>query len=81
MSSHGQSWQQELGWPLREHRRPAGGGRRRGSVPAPRTTAEQPRYGNVSTADFIAAAETASGMDLDNFFNVWLFTPGKPTTW
>ena len=39
------------------------------------------RYGNVNTADFIAAAEQASGMDLDNFFNVWLFQPGKPTTW
>ena len=39
------------------------------------------RYGNVNTADFIAAAEEASGMDLDNFFNVWLFQPGKPTTW
>ena len=39
------------------------------------------RYGNVNTADFIAAAEEASGTDLDNFFNVWLFQPGKPTTW
>jgi aminopeptidase N len=39
------------------------------------------RYGNVNTADFIAAAEEASGMDLDSFFNVWLFQPGKPTSW
>ncbi len=39
------------------------------------------RYGNVSTADFIAAAEAASGMDLDDFFDVWLFQPGKPTSW
>ena len=46
-----------------------------------RKWAEDNRYGNVSTADFIAAAEAASGMDLDGFFNVWLFTPGKPTTW
>ena len=38
-------------------------------------------YGNVDTADFIAAAETASGMDLDAFFNVWLYQPGKPTVW
>ena len=39
------------------------------------------RYGNVDTADFIAAAEQASGMDLDAFFDVWLFQPGKPTSW
>jgi aminopeptidase N len=39
------------------------------------------RYGNVNTADFIAAAERASGMDLDAFFDVWLFQPGKPTSW
>ena len=39
------------------------------------------RYGNVNTADFIAAAEQASGMDLDAFFDVWLFQPGKPTSW
>ena len=46
-----------------------------------RKWADDNRYGNVSTADFIAAAEAASGMDLDDFFDVWLFTPGKPTTW
>ena len=39
------------------------------------------RYGNVNTDDFIAAAEQASGMDLDAFFDVWLFQPGKPTSW
>jgi len=38
-------------------------------------------YGNVDTADFIVAAEAASGMDLDAFFNVWLYQPGKPTVW
>ena len=41
----------------------------------------QNRYSNVFTADFIAAAERQSGMDLDSFFDVWLFQPGKPTTW
>ena len=46
-----------------------------------RSWAADNRYGNVNTADFIAAAEKASGQDLDNFFNVWLFQPGKPTTW
>jgi aminopeptidase N len=39
------------------------------------------KYGNVNTAEFIAAAEQASGMDLDAFFDVWLFQPGKPTSW
>ncbi|HSK16742.1 MAG TPA: M1 family metallopeptidase [Gaiellaceae bacterium] len=39
------------------------------------------KYGNVSTADFIEAAEEASGMELDSFFDVWLFQPGKPTSW
>ncbi|GAA4556058.1 M1 family metallopeptidase [Planotetraspora kaengkrachanensis] len=39
------------------------------------------RYGNTSTAEFIASAEKISGMDLTNFFDVWLFQKGKPTTW
>ncbi|GII53960.1 metallopeptidase [Planotetraspora thailandica] len=39
------------------------------------------RYGNATTADFIAAAEKASGKDLTNFFDVWLFQKGKPATW
>ena len=39
------------------------------------------QYGNVSTADFVEAAEKASGQDLKNFFDVWLFQKGKPTAW
>jgi aminopeptidase N len=39
------------------------------------------KSGNVNTDDFIAAAEQASGMELDAFFDVWLFQPGKPTVW
>jgi aminopeptidase N len=39
------------------------------------------RGGNVTTADFIALAERDSGQQLDQFFNAWLFTPGKPTSW
>jgi aminopeptidase N len=39
------------------------------------------RYANVTTADFIALAERVSGQPLDAFFNVWLFQPGKPTSW
>jgi aminopeptidase N len=42
---------------------------------------EDNEYGNVDTADFMAAAEKASGQDLDAFFDVWLFQPGKPTSW
>jgi aminopeptidase N len=43
--------------------------------------ATQHRYGNVTTAQFIALAEDDSGMDLDQFFDVWLYQPGKPTSW
>jgi aminopeptidase N len=39
------------------------------------------KYGNVSTADFIALAETKSGQDLGNFFQVWLFEEGRPESW
>ncbi|MGW6213620.1 M1 family metallopeptidase [Streptomyces sp. NPDC055109] len=36
------------------------------------------RYGNGSTADFISLAERISGRQLDDLFQTWLFTPGKP---
>ena len=39
------------------------------------------KYGNVTTADFIALAEDISGQNLDQFFQVWLFEEGKPTDW
>jgi aminopeptidase N len=39
------------------------------------------RYGNVTTADFIALAERQSGQQLDSFFDIWLYRPVKPTTW
>jgi aminopeptidase N len=35
----------------------------------------------ASTADFEALAEEVSGQDLDAFFDVWLHTAGRPTTW
>jgi aminopeptidase N len=41
----------------------------------------QHRYGNVTTPQFIALAERDSGMDLDHFFDVWLYQPDKPTSW
>lgn len=37
--------------------------------------------GTASTADFIALSEEVSGQDLETFFDVWLYTPEKPTTW
>ncbi|MFJ4717207.1 M1 family metallopeptidase [Streptomyces sp. NPDC088785] len=37
------------------------------------------RYQNASTADFIALAERVSGRQLDDLFDTWLFTTGKPT--
>jgi aminopeptidase N len=36
------------------------------------------RYENASTADFVAVAEDVSGQQLDEFFEIWLYTPGKP---
>jgi aminopeptidase N len=36
------------------------------------------RYGNADTADFIRLAERVSGRQLDDLFDTWLFTPGKP---
>jgi hypothetical protein len=35
----------------------------------------------VTTTQFISLAEQTSGMDLDHFFDVWLFQPDKPTEW
>jgi len=34
--------------------------------------------GNVTTDQFIALSEEVSGQDLDDLFQTWLFTPGKP---
>jgi peptidase M1-like protein/immune inhibitor InhA-like protein len=34
--------------------------------------------GNVSTPQFVALAEKISGQQLDDLFEVWLFTPSKP---
>ena len=46
-----------------------------------RTWVAQHKYGNVTTPQFIALAEQISGMDLDRFFDVWLYQPEKPTSW
>ena len=46
-----------------------------------RTWAAQHKYGTATTEEFIALCEQISGQDLSNFFQVWLYTPQKPTTW
>jgi aminopeptidase N len=38
------------------------------------------RYGNATTADFMALAEHDSHRDLDGFFHLWLFKPGRVGT-
>jgi aminopeptidase N len=35
----------------------------------------------ADTADFVALAERVSRRDLDPFFQVWLYQPGKPQSW
>lgn len=37
--------------------------------------------GDATTEDFEAVYEEVSGLDLATFFDVWLRTPEKPTTW
>lgn len=37
------------------------------------------RYGNANTADFIRLAEKISGRQLDDLFQTWLYSPGKPS--
>jgi aminopeptidase N len=46
-----------------------------------RQWAAQNRYGNVTTPQFISLSEQVSGMELNNFFEVWLYRPEKPTSW
>jgi aminopeptidase N len=36
------------------------------------------KYGNASTADFIAVAQDVSGQDLEDLFNAWLFADQVP---
>ncbi len=43
-----------------------------------KTYAETYKYGNATTADFIAVAEQVSGQQLDDFFHAWLFDPVVP---
>jgi aminopeptidase N len=38
-------------------------------------------YGHGTTREFVRLAEHVSHRRLDRFFRVWLYTPGKPTSW
>jgi aminopeptidase N len=38
-------------------------------------------YGNASTPEFTALAESVSGRQLDRLFRVWLYRKGKPKRW
>ncbi|GAA5072509.1 aminopeptidase N [Thermocatellispora tengchongensis] len=46
-----------------------------------RDWAQENKYGNATTDQFIAMAEKVSGKDLDKLFQAWLFTPERPTSW
>jgi aminopeptidase N len=41
----------------------------------------QHRYRTGATQQFIALAESRSGLDLARFFDLWLFEPHKPAAW
>ncbi|HEX2191894.1 MAG TPA: M1 family metallopeptidase [Acidimicrobiales bacterium] len=44
-----------------------------------RTWADENRYGTVTTPQFVDLAERLSGRQLDDLFQRWLYTPGKPS--
>jgi aminopeptidase N len=46
-----------------------------------RDYAQENRFGNATTATFQHIAERDSGLNLGTFFQAWLYTPGKPTSW
>jgi aminopeptidase N len=46
-----------------------------------RTWVAEHLHGTATTEEFIALSERISGQDLSNFFQVWLYTAGKPTAW
>ena len=46
-----------------------------------RDEAQENRFGTVTTPRLHRHRRTRLGLDLDAFFQAWLFTPGKPTSW
>ena len=43
-----------------------------------RRWAEEHRYGNATTAQFVDLAEKVSGQELSSFFQAWLYEPTRP---
>ncbi|MBZ0306835.1 MAG: hypothetical protein K8I82_12270, partial [Anaerolineae bacterium] len=43
-----------------------------------RTYHDRFKYGNVTTEDFIGVAEELSGLELDEFFQTWLYEENIP---
>ena len=46
-----------------------------------RDWSQRNRYGDVTSAQFIAFAERETGQQLGRFFDAWLYQPGKPMSW
>lgn len=46
-----------------------------------RTWATDHRHGTVTTIEFALLCEEKSGLELDDFFRVWLYESGKPRAW
>jgi len=46
-----------------------------------RTWVAEHRHADATTEEFIALAEQVSGQQLDAFFDMWIYQPGKPTAW
>jgi aminopeptidase N len=44
-----------------------------------RSWADRHRYGSVTTQQFVDLAEQLSARQLDDLFQRWLYTPGKPS--
>jgi aminopeptidase N len=53
---------------------------RSGAVDAPELWTAEHKYGTATTQEFIDLSEQIPGQDLSDFFQVWLYTPEKPTT-
>jgi aminopeptidase N len=48
-------------------------------MPILRSWAAAKRGGNATTEEFIAHAERVAGRQLNDLFQTWLYTPGKPS--
>lgn len=66
---------QKGAWVLHMLRNEMGDGLFRSSI---REYCTQNRYRNVETSDFIRAIEAATGKNMQEFFDQWVFSPGYP---